>query len=270
MTPSRWTKVLVIALLILALPAFTAFAAGDTDAQEIVIDTVLVKGEAFVPDGAGFHKAVVTQGVMPAKMGAELLPAVKEPLVTPWAITAKKKLVVKEGWEGVWPNTNWYTWDWNGNTGGEVCWDDENWISHKGYWSAWAAGGCADGLDPNSSYYVDNMDSWMEYYVDLGPNGAKSGNVTFKYWNDSEPGWDFLHWCASPDGWNYYCSSHSGTTDGKWKTGKINLKKVPGYGNMLNGNYLYVAFAFTSDSTVSGWPYDGAFIDTFKLVVNKK
>ena len=31
---------------------------------------------------------------------------------------------------------------------------------------------------------------------------------------------------ASVDYANWYCSYHTGSTNGKWKTGKINLKKV--------------------------------------------
>jgi hypothetical protein len=273
MTLKSWFKFLLIMLLVAAVPALTAFAGDGYDGQGIVGESVLVKGEAFVPTGAGIEKAALER-VMPAKMGAEMRLVDKEPLATPRAITANnKKITVKEGWEGIWPHTNWYTWDWNGtdyaNYNTYVCWDDENWISHKGGWSAWAAGGCTDGLNPNYDYYVDNMDSWMEYYVDLGPNGAKSGKVTFKYWNNSELGWDYLHWCASVDGYNYYCSNHTGSTGGKWKSGSINLKKVPGYGNMLNNSGVYVAFAFTSDGSISSG-YDGAFIDTFKLVATRK
>lgn len=168
----------------------------------------------------------------------------------------------KEGFEGVWPNGGWIVDDLNGATGGYVCWDDENYIAKKGNWSAWAAGGCADGLDPYYYYYPNDMASWTDYL--LSTAGAKKGTVNFKYWNNSEYGYDYFYWCASVDYFNWYCQYHTGSTGNKWKTGKINLKSVSGYGSMLGYSSVYVGFGFASDFIGVS---DGAFIDEVKFSV---
>jgi hypothetical protein len=216
--------------------------------------------------GEGVAKAIEqleTEKWVPG-VDAQVLPkSMTEKLGLAPTATNGTLLNYKEGFEGVWPFfPQWIVEDQNGGTGGLVCWDDDDYLHKKGNWSAWAANGCADGLDPQYYYYPNDMASWTDYWFSTA--GAKKASVNFKYWNNSEYGYDYFYWCASVDYSTWYCQYHTGSTNNKWKTGKINLKKVPGFGSMLGYSDVYVGFGFTSDYVVVS---DGAFIDEVKFLV---
>ncbi len=131
-----------------------------------------------------------------------------------------------ETFEGVWPAGLWAAVDNNGALGGQVFWDDDDYKPHSGIWSAWAANGGANGLDPATSFYPANMDSWMVY----GPfdlTGYSAAKFEFWYWNQSEQGYDFLSWGASHDDIDYGVSSTSGDSAG-WVFRSFDLERVPG------------------------------------------
>ena len=213
--------------------------------------------------GAGIAKAIVQDSAKMVPGGGAVMPQ-SEAAKLGLAPAAPDSILLsyKEGFEGVWPNGGWIVDDLNGATGGNVCWDDDDYLHKKGYWSAWAANGCANGLDPQYYYYPNDMASWTDYLFNTV--GAKSGNVKFNYWNNSEYGYDYFYWCASVDYSNWYCKYHTGSTNNKWKTGKINLKKIPGFGSMLGYSTVYVGFGFSSDYVVVS---DGAFIDEVSFKV---
>jgi hypothetical protein len=169
----------------------------------------------------------------------------------------------KEGFEYAWPNAIWLTWDNNGGT--DLCWDDQSYRDYKGNWSGWPANGCTSGYEPPG--YDNDMESWMT----IGPfsaSGAKSGNVTFRYWLDTEPGWDNLWFCASPDNGNYYCHTVSGWSANKWVKATLNLKSVPGYGNMLGEPWVWVGWIFSSDGSYGGdWGYEGVYVDDIAITI---
>ena len=252
MTRSKWIVVVVV-LLLLAMVPVLAMAQG----RDGVVTAKFTRGQAFqapvsnVPKAAA--PAVGLKAVLPRT------PAQKLGLA-PAAVTFR----VREGFEGLWPNDGWDTYD-LGNYPGDYCWDDENWIAYKGNWSAWAAGGCADGLDPNFDYYVDDMES----IATLGPfntENATHGRLNFRYWNNSEEGWDYFLWCASVDNIDFYCNGHTGSTNDRWRVGRLDLANVPGYGSMLGYSDVWIGFAFFSDSIIS-FGYDGPFIDQVALKV---
>lgn len=260
MTQKRFLVVLLLSLFVLVMAV--AVVAADDPVEKI--DTgVLVLGQPFVPTGA-----VKDDNAADATKDARILPAapakklgVAPALETP---TAKVVYKVRETFEGVWPNGNWYTYDNNGATGGYVCWNDNSWIHFRGRWSGASAAGCANGIDPYTQYYPNNMSSWM-VNGPFSTVGAKVGKLNFKYWNQSELNFDYLWWCASPDGVNFYCMRHSGNSGG-WRSGLLNLKNVPGYGNMLGDPTVWAAWVFTSDiSNVD----DGGFVDNAGIVVTK-
>lgn len=260
MTQKRFFYVLLVTVLGLFLAVTIVAAQGDTQVEKI--DTgMLVLGQPFVPDGPAKDGMTVNRmkelGIVPAtpaeKMGLS-------PTITPSKVLYK----VRETFEGVWPNGLWYTYDNNGSTGGQVCWDDDNWIYFKGSWSGASANGCANGIDPWSEYYPDNMYSWM-VNGPFSTVGAKNAKIGFKYWNQSELNYDFLWWCASADGSNFYCYRHSGDSHG-WKSGSINLKRVPGYGSMMGDPTVWAAWVFTSDGNVVD---DGGFVDNAGIVVKR-
>lgn len=256
--------VVIVVLLIIAIVPALALAQGSGQGERTgTIKMAMGDHPRPVQDSSKSDAQLATGKAVPGA-GGQVLPqseAAKMGLApqAPDGVLLK----VKEGYEGVWPAGSWFTFDNNGGTGGNVCWDDDDWIHKKGSWSAWAANGCADGLDPAVFYYPNDMDSWM-VYGPFSTSGAKSANLKFNYWNQSELGWDYLYWCASADGSSWYCFYHTGTTANKWKTGKINLKSVPGYGNMLGDPSVYIAFVFQSDGSVVD---DGAFVDEVLLTV---
>lgn len=247
--------IVVLALLLMALIPVLAAAGSMERTGWVVLHNRNAPGNPMA--GAGIAKAIVQDSAKMVPGGGAVMPQ-SEAAKLGLAPAAPDSILLsyKEGFEGVWPNGGWIVDDLNGATGGNVCWDDDDYLHKKGYWSAWAANGCANGLDPQYYYYPNDMASWTDYLFNTV--GAKSGNVKFNYWNNSEYGYDYFYWCASVDYSNWYCKYHTGSTNNKWKTGKINLKKIPGFGSMLGYSTVYVGFGFSSDGS---YVSDGAFID---------
>ena len=163
-------------------------------------------------------------------------------------------VLMSEGFEGSFPNGLWNPIDANGATGGDVVWDDDDFKPHTDYWSAWAANGGANGVDPQYNYYPNDMDSWMVY----GPFDLSScalADYSFYYWNKSESGYDQFQWLASPNGVNFYGYGISGDQS-TWNYVDMPL---PSY---LGDSSVWLAFRFVSDGSVSDV---GAFVDDITL-----
>jgi len=248
--------VLVIVLIVMVL-GLTAVATQGTGENAITVRLVRGQPNNLAP---AFSKPLNLQP-NPAKPAPAAAPALKVEGPAAYA-PSPFPTIVYENFEGVWPTGLWSTFDNNGSFGGDVCWDDENWIAYAGQWSGWPAGNCADGLDPNFSFYPNDMESWATF----GPfslEDRRKANLTFQYWNESEFGFDFFLWCASPDNFTYYCKGRTGDSNG-WKPGELSLKKVPGYGSMLDDPDVWIGFIFFSDFSIVD---DGAFIDNVRLHV---
>ena len=256
MAQKRFLYVLLVTILGVLLVATAVAAQGSGGHYGTA---VRVRGQAYVaPAGVKPNSpAPAAKQILPASNAAKL--AIAQP-----AAAGPFVYRLHETFEGDWPTGDWYTYDNNGSTGGDVCWDDENWIAFQGMWSGWPAGGCTDGLDANIDYYPNDMDSWAV----VGPfstEHAKSGWVQFKWWNQSEEDYDYFSWCASVDNSTFYCKTFSGDSEG-WRNGRLNLRGMPFYGNMLGEEQVWVAFIFTSDySNVD----DGPFVDQVRIVVRK-
>lgn len=176
------------------------------------------------------------------------------------AATAGWTTIMQEGFEGAFPNGSWRAYDQDGATNGEYYWDDDDYIAYNGYWSAWAANGGANGLDPYYYYYPNNMKSWMIY----GPfdlSNASDAEMLFYYWNQSEINYDWFSWYASPNGTNFYGYRVSGDSGG-WKSVNFDLTSVPGYGSLLGDSSVWIAFSFNSDYSIVD---DGPFVDNITL-----
>ena len=152
-----------------------------------------------------------------------------------------------------------------------------SWLRHRACPRALAAGTLALGLafagsQPASARNADDLlvvDCLLPGKIQRLGTGAKKAAVKFWYWNDTEPNYDYLMWCASADGVTFYCKNTSGSTNNKWKRTTLNLKNVPGYGKMLGDSSVWVAWIMTTDGNVSGFPYDGSFIDGVAITVTK-
>lgn len=259
MTQKRFGYILLVTILGLFMMATVAGAQESNRGGQI--DTAIaILGQPFVPDGPA------KEGVAPETAAPAVLPMTDEQklAVAPEAPSVIYVYKVRETFEGLWPNGNWYTVDTNGATGGQVCWDDDDFKYFRGRWSGYAANGCANAIDPQFSFYPHQMDSWM-VNGPFSTVGATAGKLNFKYWNKSEANFDYLWWCASPNGSTFYCVRHTGNSGG-WKSGLLNLKTVPGYGNMLGDPTVWAAWRFTSDSSIANV---GAFVDNAGIVVSR-
>src|SRR5580765_1207855 len=155
------------------------------------------------------------------------------------------------------PYSPWREFDNNGSTGGELYWDDQNCVSNSPNWSLWAADEGANHLNACSDNYANDMDSWVVY----GPfslANSTDGSLEFHYNNVSELNFDYFKWMASVDGTNFSGFKISGNSNG-WQNESLDFKNVPTLGNITGRSQVWIAFAFTTDSSaVSG---KGAFVD---------
>jgi len=174
----------------------------------------------------------------------------------PEALTTQTLLY--EGFEGAFPGS-WNVFDNDGSTNGEVYWDDTNYRSYSGGWS----GGCADGgtnASPPGSDYSNNMQSWMVW----GPfslSDATGGAFSFRFWNASELNYDYFKYLVSTNGTNFYGYQVSGNSGG-WLSRSIDFTNVPTLGDVTGDSSVWIAFLFTSDSSVTD---EGAYVDEVRV-----
>lgn len=222
---------------------------------------------------------VVTLLVAPAPQGIEL-PVIQASGTVAQAVSfsldhplpessvAPQALRSIDGWftlmtqdfEGTFPATGWTVFDNDGSANGEYYWDDDDYKPHTGSWSAWCANGGADGLDPQTYYYPNDMQSWMVYGpVDL--SAASDAELLFYYWNQSEADYDDFMWTASTNGTNFYGYKVNGDSGG-WQFVNFDLTSVPTLGDVTGSSSVWIAFIFNSDSSTVD---DGAFVDDVTL-----
>lgn len=98
--------------------------------------------------------------------------------------------------------------------------------------------------------YDYNMDAYMMKQIDL--TDYISATLSYYYWLDSEPGWDYLFVETSTDGstWNTE-NSYTGRSDG-WVQDTVDLTP-------FIGSSVYIRFLFFSDEIFSD--YEGAYLD---------
>ena len=156
--------------------------------------------------------------------------------------------VFGETFEGSFPGTSWTLY-------GSPTWNDVDYDKHGGSRSGWCAG---SSLSPATGY-TDNMDAWMVY----GPFSlvdATGASMSFWYKNLSESGSDYFLWLASVDGVNFAGYQISGDQN-NWVSQVFDLTNVPTLGDLRGRPQVWVAFAFESNSAVSGPTYKGAYVD---------
>lgn len=168
--------------------------------------------------------------------------------------------ILYEDFEGDFPSGAWRVVDDSGVSGREVTWDDDDHRARSGQWSAWAANGGDDGLDPAVYRYPNNMRAWMIY----GPFSlaeADAATLTFDYWNRSERNYDWFGWYASADGVNFHGWRVSGDSEG-WRDVTLDLTAVPRLGDLRDDSSVWIAFVFRSDGDGTE---AGPFVDNVAL-----
>ena len=159
-------------------------------------------------------------------------------------------------WEGT---SVWTVYDLS-DDGYDCSWGANNWIYYyheddpSDTQSAWPAAAGPDARDPNFSYYPNNLNSWLDY----GPLDLSTMSdvfVSFGLWYETEPVFDRVYFCASIDGYTYYCDYWSGASGG-WTDQAYWLTSYAGY------SQVWLAWVFQSDfSNVD----DGPFVDEIRV-----
>ena len=169
--------------------------------------------------------------------------------------------IAVEDFEGSFPKAGWQVGDYASGYG-EYYWAKRTCRPKTGSYSGWAVGGGADGTGlPCGSEYADNTFSWLIY----GPFslvGATDAEILYDTWFKSEPDFDQLFVGASIDGENFYGSGNSGDS-GDWLSENFDLTAVPTLGNLTGRSSVWIAFVFTSDSSIA-YP-EGAYVDDIVL-----
>ncbi len=163
--------------------------------------------------------------------------------------------IFTEGFEGAWPGS-WIVGDWNtGILCGSDYWGDNSHRSYSGSWSGW----CADeGTQrefpwPNNRdvyKYDDEMSAYMYRNVALGSYSSVS--LSYKYWINCEPNYDFVGVLYYQGGSWYYIDSHTGNSGG-WQSSSASIPT----------SVTAVGFYFFSDNSVH--TYEGAYVDDVVL-----
>jgi len=156
--------------------------------------------------------------------------------------------ITQESFEGTaFPPSGWAT----GNSSG-YAWGRRNCLSFHGSFAAWAVGGGTAGaaLACNSNY-PHNISVWLTY----GPfdlSNATAAQLSFRYYLNSESGYDFLFWGSSINNSNYNGQQISGNSGG-WINVTFDLS------SRLGQSQVWIGFLFSSDYSIA-FPY-GALVD---------
>ena len=164
-------------------------------------------------------------------------------------------IIESQDFEGAFPGTGWILGD---TTGGTYSWAKRTCRPYAGSNSAWAVGGGSSGSGLScGNNYPNDVYTWMDY----GPfdlSDATAAEMQFKFWANTEPGYDYFCYGASIDNtyWDYFCGS--GTTGG-W------FDEVFDLSDYLGASQVWITFEFDSDETneVS----EGAYVDN--VVIRK-
>lgn len=165
--------------------------------------------------------------------------------------------VLYETFENSFPGSDgWVLEDRQISDGCQYLWDEDDGDhspTNGGVWGAWPANGGQDGLDPSSSLYPPNMDSWMIY----GPfdlSDASDARLAFDLKRDIETVHDYLFVGASGDGINFSGMAYSGNLG--WTNVSIKLTEY------ARDTSVWVGFRFYSDPSNQG---HGPWIDNILI-----
>ncbi|NLU19466.1 MAG: S8 family serine peptidase [Phycisphaerae bacterium] len=251
----RWLLPALAAVTVVPL-----WLAGTSDtpilkpAQAASADTTPAKTPVAHPGAAGEPQPAMAS--LPAHLVRPTDSALPKTAAISPALTAEPQdttTLLSETFETGFPSGLWAV-------GGNPAWDDDDFKPYQGSMSAWCARGGAAGVDPATSNYSNNMNTWMIY----GPFSladAQSATLSFYLWLESELNYDFFFWMASIDGNSFYGQKLSSTTNG-WVNQTLDFSNIYQLGNVLGQSAVWVAFVFQSDVSIT---YKGAFVDNVVL-----
>lgn len=164
--------------------------------------------------------------------------------------------VFYDGFEEVWPDSYWITWDADRLDYGEIFWDDTDYQAYTGDWSLGAGNGGRSAQSPSFGY-PDNVDTWVTY----GPfdlSGASAAELSFMLWASTEQGYDQLFYGVSRDGNQFYGETFEGGATTGWESRSLDLAALGGLGDPLGEQRVWIGFDFWSDGSTTG---QGVFLD---------
>ncbi len=169
--------------------------------------------------------------------------------------------ILNETFEGSFPGA-WTVFDGNDSSYGTYYWGKRTCRPYAGSYSGWAVGGGANGASLSCGSNYPNYARSVMIYGPFSLADAYAADLQFKLWLNSESGYDFICWMASPDGSDFTGPCASGSSGG-WIDRVLNFSSVPNLGNLLGDPSVWIAFLFISDSSVTR--SEGAYVDNIVL-----
>jgi hypothetical protein len=235
----RWRCLIVIVGLLVTM------LAGRAQADVAATNAVKDAPPASTPG------AVVT-ATLPAGTLAHAMPPAAPP---------SRPLPDKSGWVTIFAD------DFEGTFPGPWQLANQGAATGWGRWTCWSGDtpthsvGCAAGGEfpiGCGQNYPDNMNSWLVYGpFSLADPSYTAAELRFNFTLNSEEGFDGLWVMASVNGTNFFGNTYSGQIAPRAET--LDLAAVPDLGNLLGQAQVWIAFRFTSDSSIT-FP-EGAQVD---------
>ena len=143
----------------------------------------------------------------------------------------------------------------NSTDGSQRNWGIDDYYVYNGSSALWVASGGADAVDPETTYYPHNMDTWLVTGVPLDLSNANLADFEFFMQYDTEPEWDYIFVGVSSDGQEFSGEWWSGSSDG-WQYYNLDLSQYIGEPE------VYIGWYFHSDSyNYDEAGYEGVWID---------
>ena len=178
------------------------------------------------------------------------------PLVLRHFGSGYSETLIYETFEGSFPGS------WQLYSNSNYDWGKRSCRPYNGSYSGWSVGGGTSGSSlPCSANYPNDAQTWM-IYGPFGLIGMTDADMTFKLWLNTERDYDFICWGASIDGYNFYVDCLSGNSNG-WIDVKLDLKNVPGLGNLMGQPNVWVGLVFISDQSIT--MQGGAYVDNIRI-----
>ncbi len=223
---------------------------------------VIERNQSLTNFMADISQAMEAQGITP-KLSVKPVSMVLESPLESESVEPAETEEFQVGWENImtdgfeeaWPGV-WNAFAQGGYT--SAYWGKDNYRAYNGSYSAFSAKSGAAGVDPPDNY-PNNMNAWMVY----GPFslvGASDAELNYYLWLEALDGFDYIFIGASTNGSSFYGEGYIGSTD--WLAMSFDLTAVDTLGDLSGESQVWIAFVFTSNSSLT---YDGAFIDDVVL-----
>jgi hypothetical protein len=134
-------------------------------------------------------------------------------------------------------------------------WGLDDYYVYNGSQALWVAAGGEQAVDPQTTYYPHNMDTWLVSASPLDLSNARLADVEFFMRYHTEPEWDYIFVGASVDGREFTGEWWSGDSAG-WQYFDLDLSEF------LGEPQVYLGWYFHSDSyNYEDNGFEGVWID---------